>query len=84
MEQNIKMVHKVNEANHTYQDMRIKARRRINRKASLFDIERRAKEQAIQNSLGVDSYFGDNETLVWGVVTAVFYAVLAYLLWLTL
>jgi len=84
MEQNIHLVNKVNEANHTYQEMRVKARRRINRKASLFEIERRAREQAIQNSLGVESYFGAKETLTWSVIATVFYIMVAYLIWLTL
>ena len=84
MEQNIKLVQKINEANHTYQDMRIKARRRINRKASFFDIERKAKEKAIQKTLGVESYFGDREAIFWGVVTTAFWAVVAYLVWVTL
>ena len=84
MEQNINLVNKVNEANHTYRDMRVKARRRINRRASFYEIERKAQERAIQKSLGVESYFGDRETLIWGVISAVFYAFLAYLLWLTL
>jgi hypothetical protein len=84
MEQNIHLVNKVNEANHTYREMRVKARRRINRKASLFEIERRAREQAIQKSLGVDSYFGGRETLTWSVIATVFYMIVAYLIWLTL
>ena len=86
MEQNIKIVHKLNEANHTYQNMRVKAKRRINRKASFFDIERRAKERAIQNTLGVESYFGESrrEVIVWGLITAGFWAVVAYFVWVTL
>jgi hypothetical protein len=84
MEQNINMVHKINEANHTYRDMRMKASKRINKRASLYEIERRRQELEIQKSLGVESYFGDNETLLWGVITAVFYAVLAYYLWVSL
>ena len=86
MEQNIKLVNKVNEANHTYRDMRIKARRRINRKATLFDIERKAKERIIQKSLGVESYFGESrrEVIVWGLITAGTWAVVAYLVWLSI
>jgi hypothetical protein len=86
MEQNIKLVHKVNEANHNYQDMRRKATRRIKRKATLFDIERKAKERIMQKSLGVESYLGDSrrEVIFWGLVTAGFWAVTAYLVWVTL
>ena len=86
MEQNIKLVSKVNEANHTYRDMRIKARRRINRKATLFDIERKAKERVIQKSLGVESYLGESrkEVIFWGVITAGSWAVVAYLVWLSI
>jgi hypothetical protein len=86
MEQNIKLVNKVNEANHTYRDMRIKARRRINRKATLFDIERKAKERVIQKSLGVESYLGESrrEVIVWGLITAGSWAVVAYLVWLSI
>jgi hypothetical protein len=86
MEQNIKLVNKVNEANHTYRDMRIKARRRINRKATLFDIERKAKERVIQKSLGVESYLGESrrEVIFWGVITAGSWAVVAYLVWLSI
>jgi len=84
MEQNINMVHKVNEANHTYQDMRIKAKRRIKRKASLFDIERRRKEFELQRTLGVESYNGKNEVIFWGMVTATFWCVVAYLVWVSL
>jgi hypothetical protein len=86
VEQNITIRNKVNEVNHTYKDMRIKARRRINRKATLFDIERRAKERVMQKSLGVESYFGDSrrEVIFWGLITAGFWAVTAYLVWVTL
>jgi len=86
MEQNINLRNKVNEANHTYQNMRVKAKRRIYRKASFFDIERRAKELAIQKTLGVESYFGDSRSQVifWGLITAGFWAVTAYLVWVTL
>jgi len=86
MEQNISIRNKINEANHNYQDMRKKAKKRIHRKASLFDIERRAKERAIRKSLGVESYFGDErrQVIFWGVVTASFWAVIAYLVWVTL
>ena len=84
--QNIKLVHKVNEANHTYRNMRIKARRRINRKATLFDIERKAKERIMQKSLGVESYFGESrrEVIVWGFITAGTWAVVAYLVWVSI
>ena len=84
--QNIKLVHKINEANHNYQDMRRKAKRRIKRKATLFDIERRAEERIIQNKLGVESYLGESrrEVIFWGLVTAGFWAVTAYLVWVTL
>lgn len=65
MEQNITIRNKINEANHNYQDMRIKARRRINRRASLYEIERRRQEREIQKSFGVDSFMGmKRETLV--------------------
>jgi hypothetical protein len=86
MEQNIKLVHKLNEVNHDYQVMRAKAKRRIKRKATLFDIERRAEERAIRKSLGVESYFGDErrEIIFWGVVTAGFWCLVAYLVWVTL
>jgi hypothetical protein len=86
MEQNINIRNKVNEANHTYRDMRIKARRRINRKATLFDIERKAKERVIQKSLGVESYLGESrmEVIVWGLITAGTWAVVAYLVWLSI
>ena len=85
MEQNINIRNKVNEANHDYQVMRAKAKRRIKRKATLFDIERRAEERLIQSRLGVESYFGDEkrEVIFWGVITAGFWAVTAYLVWIS-
>ena len=65
MEQNINIRNKINEANHNYQDMRIKAKRRIRNRASLYEIERRRQELEIQKSLGVDSFMGvKRETLV--------------------
>lgn len=65
MEQNINIRNKINEANHNYQDMRMKAKRRIRNRASLYDIERRRQEREIQKSLGVDSFMGvKRETLV--------------------
>jgi hypothetical protein len=86
MEQNITIRNKVNEANHDYQVMRRKATRRIKRKATLFDIERKAKERIMQRSLGVESYLGESrrEVIFWGLVTAGFWAVTAYLVWVTL
>jgi hypothetical protein len=86
MEQNITIRNKINEANHDYQVMRRKAKKRIHRKASLFDIERRAEERAIRKSLGVESYFGEErrEVIFWGVITAGFWAVIAYLVWVSL
>lgn len=86
MEQNITIRNKINEANHNYQELRRKAKRRIRQKATLFDIERRAEERAIKRSLGVESYFGDTrgEVIFWGVVTAGFWTVVAYLVWITL
>ena len=85
MEQNITIRNKINEANHDYQVMRRKAKKRIHRKASLFDIERRAEERAIRKSLGVESYFGEErrEVIFWGVITAGFWAVTAYLVWIS-
>jgi ABC-type Na+ transport system ATPase subunit NatA len=85
VEQNITIRNKINEANHDYQVMRAKAKRRIKRKATLFDIERRAEERAIRKSLGVESYFGDErrEVIFWGVVTAGFWAFTAYLVWIS-
>jgi hypothetical protein len=84
--QNIKMAHKLNEANHDYQVMRKKATRRIKRKATLFDIERKAEERLIQSRLGVESYLGESrkEVIFWGVITAGFWAVIAYFVWVTL
>ena len=86
MEQNITIRNKINEANHNYQDMRIKAKRRIKRRASLFDIERKAEERLIQSRLGVESYFGGErrEVIFWGLVTAGFWALVAYLVWVSL
>jgi hypothetical protein len=86
MEQNITIRNKINEANHDYQVMRRKAKKRIYRKATIFDIERRAEERAIKRSLGVESYFGEErrEVIFWGVVTAGFWAVVAYLVWVSL
>ena len=86
MEQNITIRNKINEANHDYQVMRRKAKKRIHRKATIFDIERRAEERLIQSKLGVESYFGDErrEVIFWGVVTAGFWAVIAYLVWVSL
>jgi len=86
MEQNINIRNKVNEANHNYLDMRRKAKRRINRRASLHAIERRAKERAIQKTLGVDSYFGESrrEVIFWGLVTAGTWAVVAYIVWVSI
>jgi hypothetical protein len=86
MEQNITIRNKINEANHDYQVMRRKAKKRIYRKATIFDIERRAEERLIQSRLGVESYFGGErrEVIFWGVVTAGFWAVIAYLVWVSL
>lgn len=86
MEQNIKLVQKINEANHDYQVMRKKAKKRIHRKATIFDIERRAEERIIQSKLGVESYFGESrrEVIFWGLVTVGFWSVTAYLVWVTL
>jgi hypothetical protein len=86
MEQNIKLVQKINEANHNYQDLRRKAKRRIKRKATLFDIERRAEERIIQSKLGVESYLGDSrrEVIIWGALTAGSWALVAYLVWVSL
>lgn len=86
MEQNIKLVQKINEANHDYQVMRKKAKKRIHRKATIFDIERRAEERIIQSKLGVESYLGESrrEVIFWGLVTAGFWSVTAYLVWVTL
>ena len=85
MKQNIKLVNKINEVNHDYQTMRVKAKRRINRKATLFDIERQAKERIMQRSLGVESYRGDSRqgVIFWGVITVGFWAVVAYFVWIT-
>lgn len=85
MEQNITIRNKINEANHDYQVMRKKAKKRIHRKATIFDIERRAEERIIQRKLGVESYFGDErrEVIFWGVITTGFWAVVAYLVWIS-
>ena len=85
MKQNIKLVNKINEVNHDYQTMRVKAKRRINRKATLFDIERQAKERIMQRSLGVESYRGDSRqgVIFWCVITVGFWAVVAYFVWIT-
>jgi hypothetical protein len=84
MEQNITIRNKINEANHDYQVMRRKAKKRIHRKATIFDIERRAEERLIQSRLGVESYFGESrrEVIMWGVITAGSWALVAYLVWL--
>ena len=86
MEQNINIRNKVNEANHDYQVMRRKATRRIKRKATLFDIERKAKERIMQKSLGVESYFGESrrEVIFWGLITAGTWAVVAYIVWVSI
>ena len=86
MEQNITIKNKINEANHNYQDLRRKAKRRIKRKATLFDIERRAEERIIQSKLGVESYLGDSrrEVIIWGALTAGSWALVAYLVWVSL
>jgi hypothetical protein len=86
MEQNITIRNKINEANHDYQVMRRKAKKRIHRKATIFDIERRAEERAIRRSLGVESYFGESrrEVIMWGVITAGSWALVAYLVWVAL
>ena len=85
MEQNIKLVNKINEVNHDYQTMRVKAKRRINRRASLHAVERRAKERIMQRSLGVESYLGGSRrgVIFWGVITLGFWAVVAYFVWIT-
>ena len=86
MEQNIKLVQKLNEANHNYQDMRLKAKRRIRNRASLYEIERRRQEMEIQKSLGVDSFMGmKRETLV-DIMLGLIYLVFATFLyvWVTL
>jgi len=86
MEQNITIRNKINEANHDYQVMRRKAKKRIHRKATIFDIERRAEERLIQSRLGVESYFGESrrEVIMWGVITAGSWALVAYLVWVAL
>jgi hypothetical protein len=86
MEQNITIRNKINEANHDYQVMRKKAKKRIHRKATIFDIERRAEERLIQSRLGVESYFGESrrEVIMWGALTAGSWALVAYLVWVAL
>ena len=86
MEQNIKLVQKLNEANHNYQDMRIKAKRRIRNRASLWEIERRREEMEIRKSLGVDSFMGLKRENIVDIILVLFYIVSATLLytWVTL
>lgn len=86
MEQNINIRNKINEANHNYQDLRRKAKRRIRNRASLWEIERKREEMEIQKSLGVDSFMGmKRETLV-DIMLGLIYLVFATFLyvWVTL
>ena len=86
MEQNITIRNKLNEANHNYQDMRIKAKRRIRNRASLYEIERRRQELEIQKSLGVDSFMGLKRENILDIILVLFYIVSATFLytWITL
>jgi hypothetical protein len=85
MEQNIKLVNKINEANHNYQDMRLKAKRRIRNRASLWEIERRREEMEIQKSLGVDSFMGIKKEKLVDILLGLIYLVFATFLyvWVT-
>ena len=86
MEQNIKLVQKLNEANHNYQDMRLKAKRRIRNRASLYEIERRRQEMEIQKSLGVDSFMGIKKEKLVDILLGLIYLAFATFLyvWVTL
>lgn len=86
MEQNIRIRNKINEANHNYQDMRIKAKRRIKNRASLYEIERRRQELEIQKSLGVDSFMGIKRETITDILLTLFYIVCGTFLyvWVTL
>ena len=86
MEQNINMRNKINEANHNYQDLRRKAKRRIRNRASLWEIERRREEMEIRKSLGVDSFMGLKRENIVDIILVLFYIVSATLLysWVTL
>lgn len=86
MEQNIKLVNKINEANHNYQDLRRKAKRRIRNRASLWEIERKREEMEIRKSLGVDSFMGLKRENIVDIILVLFYLVSATLLysWVTL
>lgn len=86
MEQNINIRNKINEANHNYQDMRMKAKRRIRNRASLYEIERRRQELEIQKSLGVDSFMGIKRENITDILLALLYIVFATFLyaWVTL
>ena len=85
MEQNIKLVQKLNEANHNYQDMRLKAKRRIRNRASLYEIERRRQEMEIQKSLGVDSFMGIKKEKLVDILLGLIYLAFATFLyvWVT-
>ena len=86
MEQNISIRNKINEANHNYQDLRRKAKRRIRNRASLWEIERRREEMEIRKSLGVDSFMGLKRENIVDIILVLFYIVSATLLysWVTL
>jgi len=70
--QNIKLVQKLNEANHNYQDLRRKALVRRNYRLNDWAKQRQAEEKKIRNSIGLESFKGDKtfmdkfiEALVW-------------------
>lgn len=82
MEQNITIRNKINEANHNYQDLRRKAKRRIRNRASLYEIERRRQEIEIRKSLGVDSFMGIKRETICDILIGVCYVSLAFLLYM--
>jgi hypothetical protein len=86
MEQNINIRNKINEANHNYQDMRLKAKRRIRNRASLYEIASRRQEMEIQKSLGVDSFMGIKKEKLVDILLGLIYLAFATFLyvWVTL
>ncbi len=81
MEQNINIRNKVNEANHNYQDMRVKAKRRIKHRASLWEIERKREEMEIRKSLGVDSFMGIKKEKLVDILLGLLYLAFATFLY---
>jgi len=87
MEQNIKLVHKVNEANHDYQVLRRRAMFRQKARLSKHDKLKRKHEAEIHRTIGVESFMSrEREHNIQGAMIAVamFIFIYSLLFWVVL